>query len=92
MRLLGVELLNSIGVNVLVVIRREALYWLHWAANRTSMATAEGLRARLFFNPKVLRWLEVIPEYRNDFEDLFVRVLINKKARAGFGIGFDTTL
>ena len=67
MCLLGIKRLNRISVDILVVIRGKALQGLHWTADRTAMTAAEGLWARLLFDPKVFGRLEVIPKYRYDF-------------------------
>ena len=88
MCLLGIKRLNRISVDILVVIRGKALQGLHWTADRTAMTAAEGLWARLLFDPKVFGRLEVIPKYRYDFQNLLIRILIDKKPRRGFRICF----
>ena len=79
MSLLSIELLYCLCINFSVVVRREGLQWLYWAANRSTVAAAKSLRTGLFFNPEVLRRLKIVSEYRDDFQDLVVLVYVNEK-------------
>lgn len=88
MCLLSIKRLNRISIDILVVVRGKALHGLNWTADRTAMTAAEGLWARLLFDPEVFGRLKVIPKYRYDLQNLLIRILIDKETCCGFRICF----
>ena len=74
--LMLIELLNCIAVDFLEKI---------WGLAYCRLAMMSVIRASiliwLLFNPKIFRWLEIIPKNRNNFLNLIVWICVHKEIR-----------
>ena len=83
--LLLVEQLDSLRIDVLIVVWRLASHvWLLCLRHESSVAHStrdESHGTWLLLDPKVLRWLEIVAEYRNDLLNLLVTVSVHEEVQ-----------